>query len=396
MTTQKLSAAAAGLIWFGAAVSVVEIITGTLFAPLDWEKGLTAIILGHIIGGALFYFAGLIGAQTGRSAMQTVQLSFGERGSVLFSGANVLQLIGWTAIMIFTGAQIAAALTQHLWGGISQLMWSLIIGGLIVVWLLSGVRHFNRVQVIVLGALFLITLWLSTKVFGGGATVQTDAQAMGFGLAVELAAIMPLSWLPLVSDYTRNAESPKKVTFAAAAAYFVTSSWMYTLGLAAALFTGQSDIAQILLYSGLGIAGILIVVLSTVTTTFLDAYSAGVSYHAISQRFSENAVAITVTLLGTVLAATLPVNRFEHFLLFIGSVFAPMIAVQMADYFVLKRRAAASIDWISLALWLAGFFLYRILIEWQTPLGSTLPVMLATFVLTLLVRKALPGKIQGA
>lgn len=396
METKKLSVAAAGLIWFGAAVSVVEIITGTLFAPLGWEKGLTAIILGHIIGCALFYFAGLIGAQTGRSAMQTVQLSFGERGSVLFSGANVLQLIGWTSIMIFTGAQIAAALTQHLWGGVSQLTWSLIIGGLIVLWLLSGVRHFNRVQVIVLGALFLITLWLSTKVFGGSAAVQTDAQAMGFGLAVELAAIMPISWLPLVSDYTRNAQSPKKVTFAAASAYFVTSSWMYTLGLAAALFTGQSDIAQILLYSGLGIAGILIVVLSTVTTTFLDAYSAGVSYYAISQRFSENAVAITVTVIGTVLAATLPVNRFEHFLLFIGSVFAPMIAVQMADYFVLKRRAAAATDWISLALWLAGFFLYPILIEWQTPLGSTLPVMLATFALTLLVRKALPGKIQGA
>lgn len=393
MTTQKLSVAAAGLIWFGAAVSVVEIITGTLFAPLGWEKGLAAIILGHIIGGALFYFAGLIGAQTGRSAMQTVQLSFGERGSVLFSGANVLQLVGWTAIMIFTGAQITAALTQHLWGGVSQLAWSLIIGGLIVVWLLSGVRHFNRAQVVVLGALFVITLWLSTKVFGGsGAPVPADAQAMSFGLAVELAAVMPLSWLPLVSDYTRNAGSPKKVTFAAAAAYLVTSSWMYILGLAAALFTGQSDIAQILLYSGLGIAGILIVVLSTVTTTFLDAYSAGVSYHAISRRFSENAVAIAVTLLGTVLAATLPVNRFEHFLLFIGSVFAPMIAVQMADYFVLKRRTAASTDWISLALWLAGFCLYRILIEWQTPLGSTLPVMLATFLLTLVVRKALPGK----
>ncbi len=39
-----------GLIWFGAGVSIAEIITGTSFAALGFSKGIAAIIIGHIIG----------------------------------------------------------------------------------------------------------------------------------------------------------------------------------------------------------------------------------------------------------------------------------------------------------------------------------------------------------
>ena len=39
-----------GLIWFGAGLSIAEILTGTSFAPLGFGKGILAIIIGHIIG----------------------------------------------------------------------------------------------------------------------------------------------------------------------------------------------------------------------------------------------------------------------------------------------------------------------------------------------------------
>lgn len=68
-----------GLIWFGAAVSIAEIMTGTYFAPLGMAKGFTAIVIGHIIGCVMLFFAGYIGAQTERSAMETVKMSFGHR-----------------------------------------------------------------------------------------------------------------------------------------------------------------------------------------------------------------------------------------------------------------------------------------------------------------------------
>ncbi|WP_303012376.1 cytosine permease, partial [Rodentibacter pneumotropicus] len=102
---QKHSNLAASLVWFTAAISMAEILTGTWFAPLGWKQGIIAILLGHIIGGAMFFCAGLIGAKTQKSAMQTVQISFGQKGSILFSVLNAMQLIGWTAVMIYMGAE---------------------------------------------------------------------------------------------------------------------------------------------------------------------------------------------------------------------------------------------------------------------------------------------------
>ena len=70
---KKTSSFQNSLIWFGAAVSIAEILTGTYFAPLGFTKGLLAILVGHVIGCAMFFFAGLIGGRTGRSAMGTVE-----------------------------------------------------------------------------------------------------------------------------------------------------------------------------------------------------------------------------------------------------------------------------------------------------------------------------------
>ena len=88
------------LIWFGAGVSIAEILTGTYFAPLGFEKGILAVIIGHIIGCAMLFCAGLIGGKCRKSSMETVKMSFGNKGGLLFSVLNVIQLVGWTAIMI--------------------------------------------------------------------------------------------------------------------------------------------------------------------------------------------------------------------------------------------------------------------------------------------------------
>lgn len=384
------SSSAIGLIWFGAAVSIAEISTGTLLAPLGWQRGLAALLLGHAVGGALFFAAAYIGALTGRSSMESVRLSFGKRGSVLFSVANMLQLAGWTAVMIYAGATVSSALGKVLWDGESFVWWALANGALIVLWLVFGARKTGGLKTVSMLLMLLAVLWLSAEVFStAGSTAAQVSDGMSFGTAVELSAVMPLSWLPLAADYTRQARRPFAATLTATLAYTLTGCWMYALGLAAALFTGETDVAKILLGAGLGAAGILAVVLSTVTTTFLDAYSAGASANNISARFAETPVAVGVTLIGTVLAVMLPVTEYENFLLLIGSVFAPMAAVLIADFFVLKRREEIeSFDFAGLVLWLAGFILYRFLLSsgWESSIGLTAPVMSAVAIATVSVR----------
>lgn len=56
-----------------------------------------------------------------------------------------------------------------------------------------------------------------------------EGEAMSFGAAVELSVAMPLSWLPLISDYTREAEKPLAATAASAVVYGLVSVWMYVI-----------------------------------------------------------------------------------------------------------------------------------------------------------------------
>ena len=63
MNKKRTSVFSNGLIWFGAGVSLAEILTGTYFAPLGFGKAMAAILLGHLLGGLMMFAAGMIGAQ---------------------------------------------------------------------------------------------------------------------------------------------------------------------------------------------------------------------------------------------------------------------------------------------------------------------------------------------
>ena len=379
-----------GLIWFGAGVSLAEILTGTAFAPLGFQKGILAIIIGHIIGCTMLFLAGVIGGKTRRSAMETVKMSFGQNGGVFFSFLNVLQLVGWTAIMIYDGALAAdGALNTGRW------VWCLVIGALIIVWILVGITNLGKINTIAMAALFILTLVLCKVIFFGGAAGNVDtSEAMSFGAAVELAVAMPLSWLPLISDYTREAEEPVKATAVSAVVYGIISCWMYVIGMGAAIYTGEYDIAQIMVKAGLGIAGLLIIVFSTVTTTFLDAYSAGISAESVFSKLNGKYAAVAVTVIGTVGAIVYPMDNITEFLYLIGSVFAPMIAIQIADFFILKRADSLSdaIDVTNIVLWIVGFVLYRYLMGVDIPVGNTLPDMAVTIVICVIIRKCMGSK----
>ena len=244
-----------------------------------------------------------------------------------------------------------------------------------------------------MAALFILTLVLCKVIFFSGASAGGDlGEAMSFGAAVELAVAMPLSWLPLISDYTREAEKPFQATLASTLTYGVVSCWMYVIGMGAAIYTGEYDIAQIMVKAGLGIAALVILVLSTVTTTFLDAWSAGISAESLSSKLNGKWTAVVVSVVGIAGAILFPMDDITGFLYLIGSVFAPMIAVQIADFFLLKKKKEErAFDWCNLVIWLVGFVLYRILMHVDFALGNTLPDMVLTVLICLAVN-AVKGK----
>ena len=64
-----------------------------------------------------------------------------------------------------------------------------------------------------------ITVKFFVKIFTGEGAAVSAEEAMSFGAAVELSAAMPLSWLPLISDYTSKAEKPVMASAVSAVIY---------------------------------------------------------------------------------------------------------------------------------------------------------------------------------
>lgn len=105
MKNKQITGVGLFTLWFGAAVSLAEMMTGSLIAPLGFKNGIVAILLGHLVGGIFLSLAGHIGFREKKSSLESSRLSLGLKGSYIISILNVVQLIGWTAIMLIQAAK---------------------------------------------------------------------------------------------------------------------------------------------------------------------------------------------------------------------------------------------------------------------------------------------------
>ncbi|MDR1782072.1 MAG: putative hydroxymethylpyrimidine transporter CytX [Bacilli bacterium] len=383
----KLSNFNQTLLWFGAAISLAEILAGTLIAPIGFQKGLIAIIIGHLFGAIIFFLVGYIGAKEKITALQSISFTFGKFGVNLFSLLNVIQLIGWSAIMIKTGA-LALTMSNQ---AIPISIFSIIIGLFIFIFIIVGFKNLNYINYFAIIALLILSIILAFIIFNNNLNTstlnQTTIEKLSFGSAIELSITMPLSWTPLISDYTKNNKNVFSGTFSATISYFIGSSFMFIIGIGSAIYCGNQDIITILLSAGLGIFAIIIALLSTITTAFLDVYSGGISIINIFNKINDKIAASIILVIGILLAVFVSMEQYESFLYFIGSVFAPLFAILLVDYYIYHKFNNNKTDIGALIIWLIGFITYRILLNYQTPIGITLPIMIGSAILFVIYKE---------
>lgn len=384
----KLSNRNLTLLWFGAAISIAEVMTGTLIAPLGLKNGIAAIIIGHLIGTLVLFLAGVIGSQSKLAAIESSRISFGKYGSYFFSVLNILQLIGWTAVMVITAAKAVDGVTANIFNYQNTILGCIVIGVFIAIWVLVGFKNMEKLNYVAVGLLFVGSIILSFQIFGGTPANTGVEGVMSFGGAVELSAIMPISWLPLIADYTRFSEKKQSGSLVSSISYFIGSCWMYIIGLGAAIYVGTTDIFLVLTGVGLGLLALVIILFSTVTTAFLDVYSAGVSFINMSSKVKEKTAVLVTCVIGVGLAIVTPIEQYQNFLYLIGSVFVPLFAILLTDYFIFKITSTDEKKLINVKnsiLWVVGFLIYRQLMSFDFPIGVTLPSMIIIGILCIII-----------
>ena len=255
----------------------------------------------------------------------------------------------------------------------------------------------------------------------------------GFWLAVDLAVSLPVSWLPLVADYSRYARNGRGAMAATFASYTVANVWFFFLGAAYVLAlypagefspgnTLVLDLVDSLLPLALGWVFLFVILVDEMDNAFANIYSTAVSLQNLV-RIGQRTLAALVGLAALVFAISVDLAGYETFLLLIGGVFVSLFGVMCADYFVnhgqryetdeLYRQGGrywfvGGVNLAGMLAWGAGFVVYAAcgqppwLVEhaswiadvpsWMTEIGGTIPSFVVSFLLYLaLSRVSLPA-----
>lgn len=352
--------------------------TGSLIAPLGVKNGIAVIIAGHLIGTLILALVGMIGFREKAPSLKSSRLSLGRHGSYVISVFNIIQLVGWTAIMLIQCARSLQSITGSLFGFDNFTVLVIITGVLVGIWAFNAHKGINLINNVAVVLLLLLCVFMLKSVLQIGEAKEL-VSSITFGAALELSIIMPLTWLPLISDYTMLGKSKAGSFWGSFGGYFLGSTFMYSIGLLSATYAGTPDPIGVLAGLNLGISAIFIVILSTITTTFLDVYSAVLSTSNITSAISRKNLIIIFTALGAFLALFFPMEQYENFLYMIGSLFAPVFTIVLMDYFIYKEDRSR--DYLNTTGFMAagtGVVSYYLVSGMDLLIGSTVPAMAVT------------------
>lgn len=379
------------VLWADLGVSFLVMVVGMFLVPgLSLAEALAAILVGAVLGNALLGLVATIGSDTGVPTMVLFRPVLGLRGSYVPTVLNVLQLIGWATFEVIVMAQAASLLSQRLLGFGGYLGWVLVFSILMTVMALAGpvlvVKQW--MEKFAVWAVLFTMVWLTVAVVTTydvrSLMAKPGTGEMSFWLAVDLVAVMPVSWVPLVADYSRLVRSRRTAFWGTGLGYFVSHVWFYALGAllgvsAAVTMDPNAPIVPLLAaIAGLtaGWAALLVLLVAETDESFANVYSAAVSAQNILMHVGQRSITIVLGALVLLLAATIPLVQYESFLLLIGSVFVPVLGILTADYFLLRERSydtealyrqgdrywySSGVNWLAMGVWAAGVALYLLI-----------------------------------
>ena len=383
-------------LWFSLGIGLLVAQAGALLVPgLALPAALAAIAIGSVIGVVLLALAGVIGTDTGLAAMSSLRPTLGVRGATIPALINMVQLVGWGSFEIIVMRDSADALAQQTFHFAHPLVWTLLFGLFATLLAVSGPLSFVRRFLRTYGIWLLLAgaAWLTWNLLA-----RQDLHAlmhkpgtgeMQFGSAIDLVVAMPLSWLPLIADYTRFGRRAGETFRGTLFGYGIANMWFYALGAIYGLAAGGGDalLTTALAQAGGGFA-LMLVLIDEIDNAFADIHSAAVSTGTFWTRASVPLLSAAFGALCTLIALIVPMARYQNFLLFIGSVFAPLFGVVLADHFIVRRRrveaqAIADLHGVygysggwhvgAFVAWAVGFGAYQALNQWLPNLGATLP-----------------------
>lgn len=377
---RMLSTFDTGALWANLGVSLLlPIVAAFLIPGLSFTQAATVIVVGVVIGNLMLAYAGRIGAATGAPGMVLYRPSLGRQGSYAPTALNVAQNVGWGSFELLIIGTAAAAISERALGVGARPVWTALFGAVVTLMAVGGplvvVRRWIRryaVWLVLASSIYLTVYVLTAVPFSTFLDARGDGSVSFWG-GVDLVISMPISWIPLVADYTRFSRSTRAGFVGSGVGYAVAHAWFYFLGVLLILSDIASNPADptafvtAVLAVPVGLVALGILAVDETDEAFANVYSASVSVQNVFPNLSQRTLSILVGALCTALAIVVPLVQYENFLLLIGAVFVPLFGV-LASHFAIVRRGYTADElyvrtravkvW-GMAAWVAGFLAYN-------------------------------------
>lgn len=385
-------------LWSSLGVGLLVLLAGTLLVPgLGLGQALLAILIGSIVGSLLLAVAGVVGSDHAIPTMVMLRPVLGIRGSYIPTVLNIIQLIGWGTFEIIIMAQAASSITQTFFGFSTYLPWAFFFALWCTLLALGGPLTVIRQWIekfaiwLVYGITIYLTIYLFTHYDIGALLRAPGTGKMPFWLAVDLVIAMPISWMPLAADYSRFARRSAPAFWGTLLGYTVANIWFYSLGALCILTLQAADLIPAILSVAGGWLALILILVDETDNGFADIYSAAVSGQNLLPRARQWWLTVAIGAICFLLAATVDIAKYEHFLLLIGSVFVPLFGILAADYFLLRQRHydrdelyrpagqywyLGGVNLWALLAWVVGVAVYHLIANRLPWLGASVPSFL--------------------
>lgn len=342
-------------LWFASNVQVTGLVTGALvvFIGLGLAWGIAAIIIGNLAGAIFMAYHSAQGPKLGIAQMIQSRAQFGRFGAILPLVIVVAMYIGFFVTGGILGGQALAALLH-----IPFAAGAIIGDALIFLIALVGydlIHSYARITAILSAVLFLaITIKLATQL---PAHYHPASQSAGtILLAISIIVSWQITWAPYVSDYSRYLPQDTKpaitfwYTFIGSG---VGATWVMIIGALAAivapaqlsadssgylagLFPAVKWLLLIVIFLGVAAANV-----ENLYGSFLSALAGVSATGKIAPGPVMRGVAtFIVAVVGTViaiLASTHFITDLTNFVLFLLYLLIPWTAINLTDYYLVRR-----------------------------------------------------------
>lgn len=380
-------------LWFSLGVGLLVLQAGTFLVPaMGLPAATAAVVLGTLLGTLPLAAVGWLGSVKGLPTMTLTGTVLGRRGSFVPSLLNVVQLVGWTAFELWVMAVAANRVSQTLFGHGGYLLWLVVVAVICLLLALGGpllvVRQYLKKFGIWL--MLIASVWLTAVVLTqhhlGALWARPGRGGMPFGLGMDLVVAMPVSWLPLIADYTRYARAPRDAFWGSYLGYAVANMWFYLLGALLSLVwplqsASPAMLASAILSLGGGLVAMIAILVDETDNAFADLYSAAVSMQNILPKVNERLLVLLLGMLSLALAAFFQASSYVNFLLIFGGIFVPLFGVLIAGMVLFRAGGDQPVvpPWPGFVAWGCGIAVYQLISHWAPQIGASLPAFAVSF-----------------